>query len=173
MPSNDEKSARQRITISRLLAACPGGAETLTPALPALHQLHQALPNARISLWTTTGAAPIAEELSWLHELLASPAAWTGTLLPLTAALEKRRFDAAIIFTAPHESPYATAYTCYLAGIPIRAGQSSEFGGSILSPWIHPTHTTTLQDHYQHLLQATLPILQSPISNHQSPIPND
>jgi ADP-heptose:LPS heptosyltransferase len=159
--------------VSNLLAVCPGGANTLASTLPALEQCRQALPAVRISLWTTADAAPLAQQLSWLHELLESPAAWTGTLLPLTAAIENRRFDAAIIFTAPHESPYPAAYTCYLAGIPIRAGQSCEFGGSVLSPWIRPANTTSLQDHHRHLLKETLPILQSPLSALQSPLSND
>jgi len=47
-------------------------------------------------------------------------------------------FQAAIVFTRPGESPWLLAYTCYLAGVPLRAGQSVEFGGAVLSHPIRP-----------------------------------
>lgn len=49
------------------------------------------------------------------------------------AWLRQQQFDAAVIFTAPGQSPYTLGYLCYLAGIPIRIGQSYEFGGQVLS----------------------------------------
>ena len=55
------------------------------------------------------------------------------TSAQLIPQLRDRRFDAAIILTQSGQSPYAAAYLCYLAGIPIRVGQSCEFGGSVLS----------------------------------------
>lgn len=51
----------------------------------------------------------------------------------LMQALKARSFDAAIVFTLPHQSPFLIAYCCYLASIPIRVGQSCEFGGGVLS----------------------------------------
>jgi hypothetical protein len=52
--------------------------------------------------------------------------------------LQASSFDAAIILTLPGQSPYQLAYLCYLAGIPIRLGQSQEFGGGVLSHCIQP-----------------------------------
>jgi hypothetical protein len=49
--------------------------------------------------------------------------------------LRAHQFDASIIFTSFSQSPYPPAYACYLAGIPVRIGQSKEFGGSVLSHW--------------------------------------
>lgn len=65
------------------------------------------------------------------------------------ALLKEKEFDAAIIFTAAHQSPYRAAYLCYLAGIPLRIAQSHEFGGGVLShcfppPADHP-HWALLQ----------------------------
>jgi hypothetical protein len=69
--------------------------------------------------------------------------------------LSDRRFDAALIFTAPNQSPYALAYLCYLAGIPIRVGQSQEFGGSVLSACIAPPlDRVSSEDYYLHLINT-------------------
>src|SRR5438874_8225697 len=47
--------------------------------------------------------------------------------------LAERHFDAALIFTSFSQTPYVPGYACYLAGIPLRAGESKEFGGSTLT----------------------------------------
>src|SRR5207237_6760490 len=51
----------------------------------------------------------------------------------LIALLTERKFDAALIFTSFSQTPYTPGYVCYLAGIPLRAGESKEFGGSTLT----------------------------------------
>lgn len=56
----------------------------------------------------------------------------------LIEILKGRSFDAAIVFTSSGQSPYLIAYCCYLSGIPIRVGQSCEFGGGVLSHCIKP-----------------------------------
>lgn len=63
-------------------------------------------------------------------------------------------FAAAIVFTAPNQSPYAVAYRCYLGGIPIRIGQSIEFGGGVLSHCIQPIETDDITAHHLHLLRS-------------------
>src|SRR5207248_10919507 len=47
--------------------------------------------------------------------------------------LAERSFDAAMIFTSFSQTPHVPGYVCYLAGIPLRAGESKEFGGSTLT----------------------------------------
>jgi len=51
----------------------------------------------------------------------------------MIADLAARRFDAALIFTSFSQTPHVPGYVCYLAGIPLRAGESKEFGGSTLT----------------------------------------
>jgi ADP-heptose:LPS heptosyltransferase len=58
--------------------------------------------------------------------------------LGLISQLRQYAFDTSIIFTNARESPFSLAYICYLAGIPIRIGQSQEFGGGVLSHCVHP-----------------------------------
>ncbi|MDQ3547200.1 MAG: glycosyltransferase family 9 protein, partial [Chloroflexota bacterium] len=45
----------------------------------------------------------------------------------------ERSFDAALIFTSFSQTPHTAGYVCYLAGIPLRAGESKEFGGAALT----------------------------------------
>ena len=47
--------------------------------------------------------------------------------------LAEQKFDAALIFTSFSQTPHTPGYACYLAGIPLRAGESKEFGGSTLT----------------------------------------
>src|SRR5438874_7032955 len=47
--------------------------------------------------------------------------------------LAERHFDAALIFTSFSQTPHTPGYACYLAGIPLRAGESKEFGGNTLT----------------------------------------
>lgn len=78
----------------------------------------------------------------------------------LLDTLMHQKFDAAIVFTDPGQSPFSLAYLCYLAGIPIRLGQSQEFGGSVLSACISPPAVPiSLAKYHLHLLyQAGLSI---------------
>lgn len=63
-------------------------------------------------------------------------------------------FEAAIVLTVPKQSPYPAAYRCYLAGIPIRVGQSIEFGGGVLSHCVEPIETDDPIVHHLHLLRS-------------------
>src|SRR5438105_15286088 len=47
--------------------------------------------------------------------------------------LAERKFDAALIFTSFSQTPHVPGYLCYLAGIPLRAGESKEFAGGTLT----------------------------------------
>src|SRR5690242_13475360 len=115
---------------------------------PALRALRQALPAARITLMASPAGSQVAPLLPWIDDVLVHRALWQDASdnmgldppaeLDLVATLRARAFDAAVIFTSFSQSPYPPAYVCYLAGIPIRLGQSKEFGGSVLSQWVKP-----------------------------------
>ncbi len=64
-------------------------------------------------------------------------------------------FDGALIFTSFSQTPHVAAYACYLAGIPLRAGESKEFGGGTLSTELRGTPDETHQvDRNLRLVQA-------------------
>jgi lipopolysaccharide heptosyltransferase II len=113
---------------------------------PALRTLKQALPEAHLTLMASPAGSQVASLLPWVDEVMTYRATWQDASfnmpldpsreMELVETLRARQFDAAVIFTSFSQSPYPPAYVCYLAGIPIRLGQSKEFGGSILSQWV-------------------------------------
>ncbi|MDQ4130741.1 MAG: glycosyltransferase family 9 protein [Actinomycetota bacterium] len=115
---------------------------------PALRALRANLPETTLTLLCSPVGAGVAPLLPWVDEVLVRRVSWQDaggsfTLDPerelrLVADLRGGRFDAAIIFTSFSQSPFPPAYACYLAGIPVRVGQSREFGGSILSHCVPP-----------------------------------
>jgi lipopolysaccharide heptosyltransferase II len=115
---------------------------------PALRALREAYPTARITLMASPSGSQAAPLLPWVDDLLPWRAVWQDIaknvpLVPeheyqLVELLARRSFDAAFIFTSFSQSPYPPAYACYLAGIPVRAGLSREFGGGLLSHWVKP-----------------------------------
>ncbi|MBD2034640.1 glycosyltransferase family 9 protein [Leptolyngbya sp. FACHB-321] len=109
---------------------------------PALGALKAALPAARLTLMASPGGAQAAAVLPWVDEVLPCRALWQdlGKLgfdpdreQAFIQTLRDRQFDAAIIFTSFSQTPHPAGFMCYLAGIPLRLGQSKEWGGSVLT----------------------------------------
>lgn len=125
--------------VRRVLAIQLGSLEDLVLTTPALETLSQALPNATITLMVTPAIAQmnLQRRLPRVEKVLTYES--NNSLnadLNLIKQLTHSAFDAAVIFTNSGESPYSLAYICYLVGIPIRLGQSQEFGGGVLSHWV-------------------------------------
>jgi ADP-heptose:LPS heptosyltransferase len=157
--------------VHRLAVTWVGNQSGLGTLEPVLDVLTRVLPDAQITL-----LAAFCEEIQPLLPRVAgrlvelpgetgllaksreSGATRLGTAGEERALIESLRagkFDAAIIFSGVHQSPYLPAYRCYLAGIPIRAGHSKEFGGGVLSHRARPPADDTP------LLQRHLSLLQS------------
>lgn len=110
---------------------------------PALTALQQEWPDVDLTLLDSAKAA-------WLfcaqgHQ----PADWARAVTWISHC----QYDAALILTAPGQSPFTLAYLCYLAGIPIRIGQSWEFGGQVLTHCLPPPESPDCNRHL-HLLQG-------------------
>jgi ADP-heptose:LPS heptosyltransferase len=112
---------------------------------PALRALRAALaPGARLDLLASPGGAALAPLLPDVDEVHALRAIWQDAdgRLPQDPARELalveqlRGYDAVVVFTSFAQSPYAMGYAAYLAGVPVRAGVSKEFAGSVLSHWL-------------------------------------
>ncbi|MBT1001509.1 glycosyltransferase family 9 protein [Paenarthrobacter sp. DKR-5] len=67
-----------------------------------------------------------------------SPAATPKHLEPLQAFLAAEQFDQAVIFTSFHQSPLPLALLLRLAGVPLTAGASVDFAGSLLDVRLKP-----------------------------------
>lgn len=102
---------------------------------PALRAVRAARPGRRVTLLTSTGAAPLARLLPDVDTVLAYDAPWmkataAGARVAAERALLRRlrraRPDAAIIFTVYSQSPLPAALLCHLAGIPLRLAHCRE-----------------------------------------------
>ncbi|MBW4690984.1 MAG: hypothetical protein KME27_04370 [Lyngbya sp. HA4199-MV5] len=109
---------------------------------PALRAIKEALPNTRLTLMASPGGLQAAALLPWVDEVITCRALWQdlGKLAfdpdreaSFIQTLRDRQFDAAIIFTSFSQTPHPAGLMCYLAGIPLRLGQSKEWGGSVLT----------------------------------------
>lgn len=132
---------------------------------PALRTIRHHLPGAHVTL-LGSGAAPlVAPMLPEVDDVLVERVVWqdaSGALdldpareLELVARLADGQFDAALIFTSFSQSPWPPAYACYLAGIPLRAGQAGDFGGSLLTTAVPSLPAEAHQvDRNLHLLEG-------------------
>lgn len=153
------------LAVQRLLAIRLDNIGDIIMLSPALQTLGKALPKAELHLMASPTGSQAAPLLPWVDRVFVHRAIWqdisgSRTLnlagqQELVETLRREQFDAAIIFTSFSQSPYPPAYACYLAGIPVRIGQSREFGGAVLSHWIKPLADETHQvDRNLHLLEA-------------------
>lgn len=136
--------------VDRLLVCCK---ESQAPhALsPALHALRRNLPETDITVLIFGSNHPVQLEAPTIQVTFIPTWIDEGTV----AWIRQRSFDAAIILTSPVQSPYAMAYLCYLAGIPIRVGQSNEFGGGVLSSCVMPPlEDVSPPEYHIHLLRS-------------------
>jgi ADP-heptose:LPS heptosyltransferase len=110
---------------------------------PALRAVKDSAPDVRITLLASPAGASAASLLPWIDDVMVWRAVWQDVgakmaldperELQLVRAIRERDFDAALIFTSFSQTPHVPGYVCYLAGIPLRAGEGKEFGGSVLT----------------------------------------
>src|SRR6266481_5706874 len=110
---------------------------------PALRAVKETSPQARLTLLTSSAGSSAVPLLPWIDDVIAWRPIWqdVGGRMPFDPAHERelidllaqRKFDAALIFTSFSQTPHVPGYVCYLASIPLRAGESKEFAGSTLT----------------------------------------
>jgi ADP-heptose:LPS heptosyltransferase len=131
---------------------------------PALRSIKAINPDADITLLASPAGSQASALLPWIDDLLVWRSVWQDLgQLPfaptrereLIGLLESHGFDAAFIFTSFSQTPHVAGYVCYLAGIPLRAGQSKEFGGASL------THEVRGLPDDMHQVDRNLQLLES------------
>jgi ADP-heptose:LPS heptosyltransferase len=110
---------------------------------PALRAVKETSPQARLTLLASPAGSTAVPLLPWIDDVITWRPIWqdVGGCMPFHPARERelinmlaeRQFDAALIFTSFSQTPHTPGYVCYLAGVPLRAGESKEFGGSTLT----------------------------------------
>ncbi|HEU5230139.1 MAG TPA: glycosyltransferase family 9 protein [Ktedonobacteraceae bacterium] len=131
------------LTASNILAVRMDNIGDIIMLGPALRAVKETSPQARLTLLASPAGSTAAGLLPWIDEVITWRASWqdVGGRMPFEPAREVElirllasyNFDAALIFTSFSQTPHTPGYVCYLAGIPLRAGESQEFGGSTLS----------------------------------------
>lgn len=145
---------------------------------PALRALKAVFPAAHLTLMASSAGSQVAPMLPWVDDVLTWRAVWQeikGSFdqgpekeHELVEILREGRYDAAFLFTSFSQSPYPPAYACYLAGIPLRIGQSKEFGGYLLTHWVRAAEDSDYQvDRNLHLISSVgLPVQDNHIELH-------
>jgi ADP-heptose:LPS heptosyltransferase len=110
---------------------------------PALRAVKETLSQAHLTLLSSPIGATAVPLLPWIDDVIVWRASWqdVGGRIPFNPAYElelinllsAQKFDAALVFTSFSQTPHVPGYVCYLAGIPLRAGESKEFGGNTLT----------------------------------------
>lgn len=128
--------------VRRLLVVRPDNLGDVLLAGPALAALRAAAPRARLDLLVSPAGAAAAALLPEVDGTVVARVSWQQFHAPgppdaeLVADLRRRGHDAAVLLTSFSQSPWPGAYACQLAGIPVRAGLSKEFGGAALTHWV-------------------------------------
>lgn len=121
-------------------------------ATPALAAIREGLPEARLTLLTSSSGAALLPHLDAVDDAIAFAAPWVrhesaGTLpatlgsgeAELVARLAAARFDAAVVFTSCTQSALPAALLCRMAGIPLRLAHCRENPYGLLSDRVAET----------------------------------
>jgi ADP-heptose:LPS heptosyltransferase len=109
---------------------------------PVLRALKENLPASHITLMASPGGSKAAPLLPWVDDVLPWRVIWQdlGRLSfdpdrewGLIGTLREGSYDAAVVLTSFKQTPHVAGYACCLAGIPLRLGESKEWGGSVLT----------------------------------------
>ena len=116
---------------------------------PALRALKENFPAPHVTLMASPGGSKVAPLLPWVDDVLPWRVLWQDVAdrlsfdpareWELVDTLRRGGYDAAIILTSFKQTPHAAAYACYLAGIPLRLGESKEWGGGVLTDEAPPS----------------------------------
>jgi len=114
---------------------------------PAIAAIRHCSPDARITLLASKAGAAALRHIPALDDAIVYDAPWTQGSAGadgrsahadrrLVNELGRRRFDAAIIFTACTQSALPAALVCRLAGIPLRLAYSRDNPYDLLTHWV-------------------------------------
>ena len=147
----------------RILVIRPDNIGDVVLTSPLFRALRRHRPTATIGLLASPGGAAAAPLLPWIDEVIEARTVWQdlGARLPLDPAreqglidrLRRGHWDVALIATSWRQTAWPAGYLAYLAGIPVRVGFASDFGGSVLS------HVLPLPPEGTHAVERNLALL--------------
>ena len=110
-----------------------------TPAIRALKESHA---DRHITLLTSSVGAQVAALVPEIDDVIEYDAPWMKGRPELAGdqavidELQRRDFDAAVLFSVYSQNIWASALLCRLAGIPLRLGHSRENPYDLLTDWV-------------------------------------
>jgi ADP-heptose:LPS heptosyltransferase len=131
--------------LRRILVVRPDNLGDVVLCGPALRALRRAAPEARIDLLAAPAGAAVAPLLPEVAGVLVASVSWqqldpaavpVADDLALVDRIAAGRYGAAVLLTSFSQSPWPAAQLCRLAGVPVRVGTSTEFGGAGLTHWV-------------------------------------
>jgi len=132
--------------VRRVLAVRLDNVGDVLMTTPALAAIRQSVPDARLTLLTSSVGAAVASCVREVDETITFDAPWMKPPVAERADIEQRlidrlrdRFDAAVIFTVCTQSALPAALLCRMAGIPLRLAHSRENPYGLLTHWVHDT----------------------------------
>ncbi|MDA8390912.1 MAG: glycosyltransferase family 9 protein [Gammaproteobacteria bacterium] len=147
---------------ARILVVRLGALRDVVFVGPAVRALRRRYPAARMTAWVSPAGEAVARCLPGVNDVFVGATCDTdegitgasrGGALPMSLAM--RQFAAAFLFTNAGETPYAAAFVAAAAGIPVRVGQSQEWGGGLLTDWVKPSRDDGHPvDRHLHLLET-------------------
>ncbi len=124
-----------------------------SPAIRALKEGHE---DRKVTLMTSSRGAEAAALIPEIDDVIVYDSPWMKATparpnssydKAIIDCLKKRKFDAAVIFTVFSQNPWASAFLCYLAGIPLRLAQSRENPYQLLTHWVKDIETAETARH--------------------------
>ncbi len=123
---------------------------------PAIRALKEGHPGRKVTLMTSNRGAEAVALIPEIDDVIIYNLPWMKATpdrpnnsydKAIIDCLKKRKFDAAVIFTVFSQNPWASAFLCYLAGIPLRLAQSRENPYQLLTHWVKDIETTATARH--------------------------
>lgn len=165
--------------VRRLLVARLDNVGDVVLLSAPLRELKRAHPRLHVTLLAAPGgahAAPLLGDL--IDDLWVERVVWQDLGHRMSFDPERERafirrlaeghYDAIIVFTSFSQTPYPLGYAAYLAGIPVRVGESTEFGGSVLSHLVGPFARDLHQAEraLEHLRALGVPVVDDHVEVH-------
>ncbi len=123
---------------------------------PAIRALKEGRPNRKVTLMTSSRGAEASALIPEIDDIIIYNSPWMKATpdrpnnsydTDIIDCLKKRKFDAAVIFTVFSQNPWASAFMCYLADIPLRLAQSRENPYQLLTHWVKDIETAATARH--------------------------
>ncbi|HMK33840.1 MAG TPA: lipopolysaccharide heptosyltransferase II [Desulfomonilaceae bacterium] len=117
---------------SRILVRGTNWVGDTVMSLPAVKELRKIFPASHITFWLPAGLAPLVSATGIPDDIVSFDSTAGGPLkrsLTMSRVLSEKRFDMAVLL----QNAFESAFTCWMAGIPIRAGYPTDVRGPLLS----------------------------------------